>query len=182
MAKTASKAKPSEKLVKGRCLCGGVEIAFVYPAFWAWHDHGAPSRTAHGAVYATYLGCWRKNIRILKGEALIARFEDTKTNTVRSFCSRCGTPLIYDRKRSKHMVNLPRALFATRTGREPRYHLNIAEQVDWLYTGAPLAPLKGYPGVVWERPKAKKRKVRDDPFDEVFDSAFRSTAKPAEDS
>jgi hypothetical protein len=26
---------------------------------------------------------------------------------------------------------------------------------DWSYAGEPLAPLKGYPGVVWERPKRR---------------------------
>ena len=26
------------------------------PARWAWHDHSASSRRAHGAAYATYVG------------------------------------------------------------------------------------------------------------------------------
>ena len=50
------------------------------------------------------------------------------------------------------MVNIPRALFSGRTGREPRYHIAIAELQDWTYLGEPLVPLKGFPGVVWERP------------------------------
>ena len=55
------------------------------------------------------------------------------------------------------MVNIPRALFTARTGRKPRYHLGIEELQDWTYTGERLVPLKGYPGVVWEPPKTKKR-------------------------
>jgi hypothetical protein len=54
------------------------------------------------------------------------------------------------------MVNIPRALFESRTGREPRYHLNLAQAPEWAYRGEPLAPLKGFPGVMWERPKRKK--------------------------
>ncbi len=54
------------------------------------------------------------------------------------------------------MVNIPRALFTGRTGREPRYHVAIAELQDWAYTGERLVPLKGYPGIVWERPKSRK--------------------------
>ena len=54
------------------------------------------------------------------------------------------------------MINIPRALFATRTGRQPLYHIGIEEQQEWIYTGAPLVPLKGYPGVVWERSRKKK--------------------------
>jgi hypothetical protein len=56
------------------------------------------------------------------------------------------------------MIDIPRALFETRTGREPRYHRHIDELRDWAYRGQKLVPLKGYPGVVWERPKARKRR------------------------
>jgi hypothetical protein len=33
----------------------------------------------------------------------------------------------------------------------------IEELQDWAYTGKPLVPLKGYPGIVWERPRSRKR-------------------------
>lgn len=56
------------------------------------------------------------------------------------------------------MVNIPRALFESRTGREPRYHIAIEEAPEWAYAGEPLGPLKGFPGVVWERPRRKKRR------------------------
>jgi hypothetical protein len=150
-------SKPSGWRVSGRCLCGVVGLEIDFPAFWAWHDHSASSRRAHGAAYATYIGCWRKHARVTKGRRSITRFEDAKTGSVRSFCSRCGTPLLYELRRSPHMINLPRALFSGRTGREPRYHVAIEELQDWAYTGRRLVPLKGYPGVVWERPKSRKR-------------------------
>ena len=149
--------KLSGRRVSGRCLCGAVELEIDFPAFWAWHDHSAASRRAHGAAYATYIGCWRKHARVAKGRRSIARFEDEKTESIRSFCSRCGSPLLYERKRSPHMVNIPRALFTGRTGREPRYHVGIEELQDWAYTGKRLVPLKGYPGIVWEPPKSRKR-------------------------
>lgn len=155
--KDADAPKPSGRRVSGRCLCGAVEVEIDFPAFWAWHDHSAASRRAHGAAYATYVGAWRKHARVVKGRKSIARFEDVETESTRSFCSRCGSPLLYERKRSRHMVNIPRALFAGRTGREPRYHLALEEVQDWAYTGKPLIPLKGYPGVFYERPKARRR-------------------------
>ncbi len=154
-------SNPSGRRVSGRCLCGAVELEIDFPAFWAWHDHSAASRRAHGAAYATYIGCWRKHARVVKGKRSISRFEDANTESTRSFCSRCGTPLFYERNNAwsqqKHMLNIPRALFAGRTGREPRYHVAIEELQDWTYTGNRLVPLKGYPGVVWERPKSRRR-------------------------
>jgi hypothetical protein len=135
-----------------------VEVEIKYPAFWAWHDHSQASRIAHGAAYATYVGCWRKNVSLIKGKRTLVRYEDDKTNSTRSFCGKCGTPVIYERRRPARMIDIPRALFETRTGREPRYHRHIDELRDWAYRGQKLVPLKGYPGVVWERPKARKRR------------------------
>jgi len=143
--------------VSGHCLCGAVRFEIDYPAFWAWHDHSRASRLAHGAVYATYVGVWRKRFRVIAGENAIARYEDKASGGTRSFCARCGTPLIYERARSRHMINIPRALFASRTGRQPIYHIGIDEAQDWACGGERLVPLKGYPGVVWTRPGKRKR-------------------------
>jgi hypothetical protein len=151
------KAVATAKPVAGRCLCGAVQFEIDYPARWAWHDHSSASRRAHGAAYATYVGSWRKRFRFTKGADGITRFEDRAAKTARSFCARCGTPLIYERARSPHMVNIPRALFLKRTGRQPLYHIGIEEKQEWTYSGAPLVPLKGFPGVVWQRSKKNKR-------------------------
>lgn len=142
--------------VEGQCLCGAVRLEIDFPARWAWHDHSASSRVAHGAAYATYVGSWRKRFRIVEGEDEVARYEDKAEGTVRCFCRRCGTPLTYERVHSPHMVNVPRALFSTRTGRQPLYHSGFSEFRDWAYSGAPLVPLKGFPGIVWERPRRRK--------------------------
>ena len=149
--------------VKGQCLCGAVRFEIDYPAFWAWHDHSRASRMAHGAAYATYIGTWRKRFRITAGEDDIARYEDNAAGAARSFCRRCGTPLVYERPRSRHMINIPRALFASRTGRQPIYHIGIDERPEWAYAQEPLVPLKGFPGVVWGRSR-KKQADRLDPL------------------
>jgi hypothetical protein len=160
MAKQAA----ASGIAAGRCLCGKVGFEIDCPARWAWHDHTAASRRAHGAAYATYVGSWRKRFRITKGQASITRFEEDATKSTRSFCKHCGTPLFYERPRSPHMVNISRALFESRTGRQPLYHIGITEMQEWAYAGAPLVPLKGFPGVVWERSKKKKRSDREGMF------------------
>ena len=58
--------------------------------------------------------------RITKGARSMRRFEDKDAGGTRSFCGKCGTPLLYERDRAPKWVNIPRALFETRTGREPR--------------------------------------------------------------
>jgi hypothetical protein len=140
----------------GSCQCGKVRIEIGVPARWAWHDHSSKSRHAHGAAYATYVGSWRSKFRIAKGAKSIARFED-EAGDVRSFCATCGTPIAYERKRSPQMVNLPRALFESGTGREPLYHVSMEASPEWAYRGEKLKPLKGYPGVLWTGPKKRRR-------------------------
>ena len=159
-----AKAVTATGVATGQCLCGKVGFEIDVPARGAWHDHSLSSRRAHGAAYATYVGSWRKRFRITRGKTAISRYEDKATNTVRFFCAGCGTPIAYERPRSPHMVNIPRALFSDRTGRQPLYHIAIEELQEWTYAGAPLVPLKGFPGVVWQRAKKSKRVDREGMF------------------
>ncbi|MCW2573769.1 MAG: aldehyde-activating protein [Frankiales bacterium] len=154
-AKPLPGEKRSAVQAKAACVCGAVVVEIDVPGVWAWHDHSEPSRRAHGCAYATYVGSWKSRFRFLAGEDGLTRFEDAERRTVRSFCARCGTPMLYERASSPKIVNIPRALFESRTGREPRYHMNLSQKADWTWAGEPLAPLKGYPGVMWERPKRK---------------------------
>jgi hypothetical protein len=159
--KTETKRGPT---ATAQCLCGRVRLEIDVPARWAWHDHSTASRLAHGAAYATYVGSWRSRFRVVEGEDGIRRFRDAGTGATRSFCGRCGSPLMYEQKRSPNMVNIPRALFETRTGREPLYHIAIEELREWAYTGERLVPLKGFPGVVWTGSGRKKRRLGVEPL------------------
>jgi hypothetical protein len=155
MRKMVAKPRRADALTaEGRCLCGEVRLEIDVPVRWAWHDHSAASRRAHGAAYATYVGCWKSRVRLIAGEGSITRFESP--GNTRSFCSRCGAPLLYERSHAPRMVNIPRAIFDQRTGREPRYHLSLREAPEWTYLGEALAALMGFPGVMWERPRRKK--------------------------
>jgi hypothetical protein len=48
-------------------------------------------------------------------------------------------------------------LFKTRSGRQARYHIGIEQSPEWAYLGESLVPLKGFPGVLWERSRKKKQ-------------------------
>jgi hypothetical protein len=169
--KAAKTAKPKLKaaaVISGRCLCGAIEVETDAPVFWSWHDHTAPSRRAHGAAYATYVGTYRSKVRVVKGEDALSHFVEEGTGNKRSFCSACGTPVLYARKGSPKWVNIPRALFTGRTGRESRYHVGYEQLQDWAYLGAPVGPVKKYPGLMMERAR-KKAKAEESLFDaEMF--------------
>jgi hypothetical protein len=165
MAATAAEAAQElPGIATGRCLCGKVQVEIGVPARWAWHDHSRASRRVHGAAYATYVGSWRSRFRVSKGAKAVARFKD-ETGGVRGFCARCGTPVYYVRKHAPQMVNVPRALFDGRTGREPLYHIAMGDSPEWAYRGEKLKPLKGFPGVLWTGPRRRKRPARELSFE-----------------
>jgi len=155
-ARKTENASSSQSVATAQCACRAVAMEIDYPAFWAWHDHSEANRHAHGCAYATYVGTWRKRFRVVKGAKHVRRYEDRQAGATRTFCGTCGTPLTLERARTPKWVNIPRGLFETRTGREPRYHLALAEAPEWAYRGEKLSPLKAYPGVMWERPGQKK--------------------------
>lgn len=142
----------------GQCRCGAVRFEIMVPALWAWHDHSEATRATTGAASMAWVGSWKKRFRLVEGEDELTRYEEP--GVARSFCRRCGTPLFYERERSRHVINIPRALFKTRVGREPRYHAGLKEMPDWAYLGEPLAPLKGYPGIMIERKRKKTASTR----------------------
>lgn len=141
------KARPT--LARARCLCGAVRIEMQSPAMWAWHDHTRASRHAHGAAAAVWVGTWKSRMRLVEGEDGLTAWRDPGTGAVRSFCSACGTPMLYERAHSPKAVNIPRAAFETGVGREPRYHIGFEERPPWAYREEAVKPLKGFPGVVW---------------------------------
>lgn len=102
-----AKAAAAAGIATGQCLCGKITFEIDVPARWAWHDHSAASRRAHGAAYTTYVGSWKKRFRITSGKSALTRYEDKATKTTRSFCSHCGTPIAYESPRGPHMVNIP---------------------------------------------------------------------------
>jgi hypothetical protein len=163
MTRTATRSPESRAgVATGRCLCGKVEVALAIPAFWAWHDHSRSTRRAHGAAYATYVGCWKSRVRVTKGAKRLTRFTDAASGDTRAFCACCGSPILYAPGRSPRMVNIPRALFDGRTGREPLYHIAVADSPEWAYRQETLRPLKGYPGVMWTGPRRRGRSVAPD--------------------
>ncbi|MEZ5994957.1 MAG: GFA family protein [Hyphomonadaceae bacterium] len=157
MSSTKQSRRASQGRAEAECACGEVAIEIVTPAQWAWHDHSPATRRAHGAAYATYVGTWKSRLSFVRGEDRLTRYQEPETGAVRSFCSRCGTPVLYERKRAPKNINIPRALFNSGVGREPRYHIAVEELRDWAYLGEPLKPLKGFPGVVWDGGRRRKR-------------------------
>ena len=151
----------SELEYEGGCLCGAVRFRAAGPASNATLCHCTSCRRAAGAPAVAWVTFPASRFTLTRGDPVRYR---SSPLVIRTFCGRCGTPIAYERGHSPHMVNVPRALFQGRTGRQPLYHIGISELQDWTYRCGPLGPLEGFPGVVWERPRRKKRALKDPMF------------------
>ena len=68
-----------------------------------------------------------------------------------------GWPSFYQPLKNAVGTKEDDTLFTSRTGRETKYHLAIDQLQDWAYLGAPVGPLKGYPGVAVEKARKKPK-------------------------
>ena len=149
----------SDRHVSGRCLCGAVELRFDFLAFWAWQDHsdGEPSRSR--ALRTRPISAVGGSApALVKGQKSIARFEDAKPT--RSEASAPGAELhCFTRASALRTWSIPR-------GHSPAAVRDASPAVAWpsrnyrvsdTNIGNRLIPLKGYPGIVWERPKSLRR-------------------------
>ena len=142
----------------GGCQCGAVRFTVDGDLGRASICHCRMCQKAFGAFFGPLVPA--PGLRWTRGTP---KYFQSSNRVKRGFCDACGTPLTYVRDHAPKMVNIPRALFETRTGREPRYHLAVEQSADWEYRGETLAPLKGYPGVMWARPRKPRPPALHDP-------------------
>ena len=85
--------------VSGHCLCGVVTSRSIIRRSGPGMTTAAPAGSRTARPMRPMSAIWRKRFRVTAGEDEIARYEDKATGSARSFCRRCGTPLIYERAR-----------------------------------------------------------------------------------
>jgi len=125
---------------------------------WAWHDHSPGSRRAQWRGLCDLCRKLAASVfRITKGEAAIARFEDKLTKTVRSFARAAARRCLRTRAFAAHGQHPARAVSPA----APAASRSIISRSRSCRSGPipaePLVPLKGFPGVVWQRSKKNKR-------------------------
>jgi hypothetical protein len=81
--------------LKGSCLCGGVSFSITSTLDDVWFCHCTQCRKNYG-TYGTFIGIPRKSFSV-KTKKKLTSYESS-TDTKRSFCAICGSPISWDRK------------------------------------------------------------------------------------
>jgi hypothetical protein len=88
-------------------------------------------RRAQGAGFVTWAGFAEDTFGLIAGEGLLARYASSAP-AVRSFCSRCGTPLFFQSSRWPGEVHVTLASLDSADGLEPKAHAYWESRARWI--------------------------------------------------
>jgi hypothetical protein len=120
----------STQSVRGGCLCGAVRLCAALPPNWVAHCHCSMCRRAHGAGFVTWVGFPREAVTIETGVELLSRYKSSAQAT-RSFCSRCGSTLLFESGHWPDEVHVTLANLDSAVGLEPQAHSYWRSRVPW---------------------------------------------------
>jgi hypothetical protein len=128
--------------LKGRCLCRGIEFSIQQPIITCSHCHCESCRRSHSWAFVTWSSFRKDQLSLSKGVELIRRFESSP-GVFRSFCSVCGSHLLYESESEGDIIYAPTACFDSLIAVEPSRHVSVEEKVPWLSIGDGLPQYHG---------------------------------------
>jgi hypothetical protein len=132
--------------VAGSCLCGAVQFEVTLPSLFCGHCHCSMCRRSHGAGFVTWFAVPVGQIRLLKGEELLARYRSSDHGT-RSFCRRCGSSLFCESTRHPQHIDVTLASMEGPIDRDPQVHVYFDDRAPWIAVDEKLPRLGGQSGV-----------------------------------
>jgi|ERR1700679_3022901 hypothetical protein len=114
----------------GSCLCGSVKYSIDDDLKFVVNCHCRFCSKAHGAAFTTLLIMLFDKFEVIEGQTLLCSYEVKALNSLRVFCSRCGTRL-YNHSPSKGMMSLVAATLDTDAKLRPLANINVGSKCSW---------------------------------------------------
>lgn len=135
------------EVIRGSCLCGGVQFEISGRPVGMSYCHCGRCRKVGGTTANVLVRT--NNLRWLQGTDLIRRYEpEPPFNLVRCFCSTCGSYL--GETESGGGITLAASAFDDDPGVRPRAHGHVAHKAPWYTIQDDLPQYSGEPPVsIW---------------------------------
>ncbi len=130
-------------MVKGSCLCGGVQYEIDGEISLMANCHCSMCRKHHGAPFVTFVGVNTADFRWAKGEDLLVRYQSSPGHT-RAFCRVCGSSLP-DLDPGAASFFLPAGTLDDDPGPRPAAHIFVASKAPWVEISDELPQFDEYP-------------------------------------
>ncbi len=127
----------------GGCLCGAVRFRIEGEPAWVACCHCSMCRRAHGAGSVAWVGVPAARLLLTKGAAHLTRYQSSAGAT-RSFCGRCGSPMLFEAARWPGEVHVALGLLDPDHGLRPTAHAFFDDRAPWVHVDDGL-PRRGGP-------------------------------------
>jgi hypothetical protein len=118
--------------IEGGCLCGAVRYRAWGTAYGITHCHCQSCRRASGAPFVTWAGFDSNKFNFTQGQP--ATYASSQ-NVLRTFCSRCGTALTYQRLDLPDSIDVTLGSMDDPEQLEPEDHTWTESKLSWIVPG-----------------------------------------------
>jgi hypothetical protein len=130
--------------VHGSCLCGDVAWEASGPLEFMHHCHCGRCRKLHGIPFATDLMGRASDVRLVRGEEQIGRFESAPGNE-RKFCRRCGSAVTDGAAMWEDFTFMPAGPLDDDPGIRPVGHIFVGSKASWCDITDDLPRFEAFP-------------------------------------
>jgi hypothetical protein len=115
------------KIIRGGCLCGAVRYEATEP-YDVTHCHCADCRRGSGAPFVTW-ACFRRSaFKFTAGQPRELRW----AGRLRSFCSQCGTPLMFQASPEADEIAVTVCSLDQPETIAPADHTWVSDRLPWI--------------------------------------------------
>ena len=122
-------------MIKGSCLCGGVQFELARAAGPFELCHCNRCRKVSGSAFMAGIGVRREDFRFIRGEELVRSYDapilDAPPAYRSTFCSRCGSP-VPDPTATAEWFEIAAGLLDDDPLLRPQRHIMIEHKAAWF--------------------------------------------------
>lgn len=118
-------------MLKGSCLCGGIQYEIDATLGLVSNCHCSQCRKASGASFVPSASVPADSFRFVAGAELLREWESSP-GVRRCFCSRCGSPLIKRNSAHPERIRLRLGTLDSDPGVKPSKHIYVGSKAAWV--------------------------------------------------
>ena len=127
-------------VLTGRCGCGAVAFRVEGTPNWVAHCHCRDCRAQTGSPFTTFAGFPREHFAWTGTQPSV---HVSSPGVRRSFCSRCGTPMLFEGDRWPGEVHIFISTLESPASFTPQAHVYFGQALPWIEPADGLPRFKG---------------------------------------
>ena len=131
-------------MLRGGCLCGGIQYEIVGPVGEALYCHCSMCRKSHGTAFRARLSVPKSSFRFVQGEDLLTSYRSSE-DTIRRFCRVCGSPIVNSWDPEPDSYGLAMGSLDDDPGVRPLRHEFVGSKAPWYEITDSLPQYREFP-------------------------------------